>query len=83
MAFQDPGGKIMAILSFVPFSSMYTMYARYALADIPMEQVGISFGILVVSAFILSQLSIYIYRKYTLNYGNSGLFKFKRKRNKK
>lgn len=74
MAYSNPDGNMMKILSFVPFSSPFTMHARYALTDMPFTEVWISLGILVVSTFILSFLSIKLYRSASLNYGNQNKF---------
>lgn len=66
----DPNNLILKIMSFVPFSSMFTIHARYALTNMPMMEVGISLGILVVTTILLSLISIRIYRSASLNYGN-------------
>lgn len=66
----DPNNILLKVLSFVPFSSMFTMHARYALTQVPMLEVAISFGILLVTTIILSLLSVKLYRSASLNYGN-------------
>lgn len=66
----DPNNILLKVLSFVPFSSMFTMHARYALTQVPMVEVAISFGILLVTTIILSLLSVKLYRSASLNYGN-------------
>lgn len=66
----DPNNVLLKVLSFVPFSSMFTMHARYALTQVPMVEVAISFGILLVTTIILSLLSVRLYRSASLNYGN-------------
>lgn len=66
----DPNNFLLRIMSFIPFSSMFTIHARYALTDIPLAEVGISLGILIVTTIILSIISIRIYRSASLNYGN-------------
>lgn len=66
----DPNNILLKVLSFVPFSSMFTMHARYALTQVPMVEVAISFGILLVTTIILSMLSVRLYRSASLNYGN-------------
>lgn len=66
----NPDNLILKILSFVPFSSLFTMHARYAMSGVSLIEVGISFGILVVTSIILSILSVKLYRASSLNYGN-------------
>lgn len=66
----DPNNILLKVLSFLPFSSMFTMHARYALTSVPMVEVAISFGILFVTTIILSMLSVRLYRSASLNYGN-------------
>ncbi len=66
----DPNNLILKIMSFVPFSSMFTIHARYALTDMPLFEVGISLAILIVTTIILTLISIRIYRSASLNYGN-------------
>lgn len=66
----DPNNLLLKIMSFISFSSMFTIHARYALTDMPLFEVGISLGILIVTTIILSLISIRIYRSASLNYGN-------------
>lgn len=66
----NPDNILLKVLSFVPFSSMFTMHARYALTTVPMVEVVISFGILLVTTIVLSMLSVRLYRSASLNYGN-------------
>lgn len=66
----NPNNALLKILSFVPFSSMFTMHARYALAEVPMTEVFISFGLLLLTTIILSALCVKLYRNASLNYGN-------------
>lgn len=70
VAYTNPDGAMMKALSFIPFSSPLTMHARYALSTVPMSEVALSFGILVVTMIVLSFLSIKLYRNASLNYGN-------------
>ncbi len=74
MAYTNPEGTMMKVLSFVPFSSPFTMHARYALTDMPLNEVWISLGILFVTTVVLSILSIRLYRSSSLNYGKHNKF---------
>ncbi len=78
----NPENLLLKVLSYLPFSSMFTMHARYALTDISLMEVGISLGILIVTSIILSFLSVKLYRSSSLNYGNRNKFwnRFKRKK---
>lgn len=66
----NPDNLLLKILSFIPFSSMFTMHARYALTSVPLVEIAISFGILLVTTIILSVFCVKLYRKASLNYGN-------------
>ncbi|NLY19890.1 MAG: ABC transporter permease [Tissierellia bacterium] len=69
-----PESMIIKIASFIPFSSLMTMFVRYALVTVPMIEVFISLGILTVTTIIMAAISIRIYRLGTLNYGNKMKF---------
>lgn len=64
-----PEGMLMKVLSFVPFSSPMAMPVRYSLATIPVEEVLISLGILLITVIITAIVSISLYRKATRTYG--------------
>lgn len=69
-----PEAFFVKVASFIPFSSLMTMFVRYALATVPMMEVLISLGILVVTTIVMAMISIRIYRMGTLNYGNKMKF---------
>lgn len=85
LSLPDPDNIVLKILSFIPFSSMFVIHTRYAITDMTLMEVGISFGILLVTTLILSAISVRIYRSASLNYGNRDKLsnkirkKFKRK----
>lgn len=66
----NPDNVLLKILSFVPFSSLFTMHSRYAMASVSNTEVAVSFGILVITCIILSIISVRLYRSSSLNYGN-------------
>lgn len=68
----NPDNMVLKILSFVPFSSMFVIHTRFAITDMSLMEVGISFGILVITTLILAATSVKIYRSSSLNYGNRG-----------
>lgn len=70
LAMQDPNMKIIKISSFIPFVSIFTMPIRYMMTSVPTMTLIISILIMVVSVVLFAELSIYIYRFGSLNYGN-------------
>lgn len=73
MALQNPDGKIMEVLSFVPFSSVFIASIRYVLSDMSLAMLGLSYLILLVTTLIFVKLSVRLYRMTSLNYGNTTL----------
>ena len=66
----DASSPIFTVASFVPFSSPMAMFARMAMVDVPLYEVLISLGILVVSTILVGMAASKIYRRATLMYGN-------------
>ena len=66
----SPDSKLMVIGSYIPFTSPYLMFLRYAVFGVSMGELLLSIGILVVSIILIAFISIRIYRNATLNYGN-------------
>ncbi|MDF9824137.1 ABC-type Na+ efflux pump permease subunit [Breznakia sp. PF5-3] len=66
----DPTNTIFKIASFIPLSSPMAMFARMAMVDVPIFEVLISFGILIVSTVLVGMGASKIYRRGTLMYGN-------------
>lgn len=69
-AMQMPDNKIVAVSSYIPFTSIFTMPIRYMLTTVSWMSVASSIAIMVVSTAVLAGLSVYIYRFGSLNYGN-------------
>lgn len=65
-----PDSLLMRVASIVPFTSSITMFARYALVTVPLWEIGLSLGLLGLTTWLMSYISIRIYRMGTLNYGN-------------
>ncbi len=65
-----PDSLLMRVASIVPFTSSITMFARYALVTVPIWEIGLSLGLLGFTTWLMSYISIRIYRMGTLNYGN-------------
>ena len=70
VALNAPDLKIVAISSYIPFLSLFTMPIRYMLTSISFFEVIISALLLIVTTYGIALLSIYIYRLGSLNYGN-------------
>ena len=66
----SPDSMVMKIASFVPFTSPLAMPTRFMMTVVPMWEVLLSLGILILTTIILAFVSIRIYREGTLNYGN-------------
>lgn len=63
-------GPIIKVLSFLPFSSYSSMFARIAMGTVATWEIVVSFLILVASIFGAGVLGAKIYRMGTLRYGN-------------
>lgn len=66
---QSGAGKVSEILSYIPFTSYFVMFTRYAVTDVPFTQIAISYSILLATTIIIMFMSIKIYRNATLRYG--------------
>lgn len=67
---QHPDGAIIKVCSYLPFSSYCAMFVRISMGTVASWEVGLSFGILVVSTIFVGWLAAKIYRMGTLRYGN-------------
>lgn len=70
LAMQMPDLKLVAITSYIPFISIFTMPIRFMLTSVSWLSVLVSLIIMLISTGLLALLSIYIYRFGSLNYGN-------------
>lgn len=61
--------KLAEILSYVPFTSYFVMFTRFAISHISMNDLAVSYGILVGSTLIIALISVRVYRLATLRYG--------------
>ena len=61
--------KLAEILSYVPFTSYFVMFTRYAISHVSTHDLAVSYGILVASTLIVALLSVRVYRLATLRYG--------------
>ena len=61
--------KLAEILSYVPFTSYFVMFTRFAISNVSMNDLAVSYGILVGSTLIIALISVRVYRLATLRYG--------------
>ena len=61
--------KLAEILSYVPFTSYFVMFTRFAISHVSMSDLAVSYGILVGSTLIIALISVRVYRLATLRYG--------------
>lgn len=66
---QEPGGKLGVAMGMIPFFSPIIMPTRYAASEIPLTEVALSFGVLVLSTFLTVWIAARIYRIGILMYG--------------
>ena len=61
--------KLAEILSYVPFTSYFVMFTRYAISNVSIQELGLSYGILAVTTLLVAFASVKVYRLATLRYG--------------
>lgn len=61
--------KLAEILSYVPFTSYFVMFTRYAISNVGISELAISYAILLATTIILALISVRVYRLATLRYG--------------
>lgn len=66
----ESDGMLMKVASYVPFTSGNAMFVRYAMGDVQLFELGISFVILVISCVLTGIVAAKIFRFGTLHYGN-------------
>lgn len=83
MAIMMNNETLMAVVSYVPFSSFMGMFSRMAMMEVPLGEVLLSLVILIVSTGAIGILASRIYRTGLLMYGNKITFKsiFKQMKN--
>ncbi|NLY35690.1 MAG: ABC transporter permease [Tissierellia bacterium] len=69
-AMQFPDNGIIKVTSFIPFLSIFTMPIRYGLTSVSLISLLSSSLIMILTLVLFAELSIYIYRFGSLNYGN-------------
>ena len=62
---------LMAVCSYVPFTSPIAMFTRICMSTVPWYEIAISIAILIGSTFGIGVLSAKIYRVGVLMYGTT------------
>lgn len=70
-----PETTLVTVASFIPFFTPMVMILRIGMLPIPMWEIGLSIGILVVSIIILGLIGARVYRGGVLMYGRSASLK--------
>ena len=65
----NPDGSLAVILSLVPFSSPIAMPVRWAAAEVPVSELGLSVVLVLVMLMITTWLAARVYRVGILMYG--------------
>ncbi|NLB89755.1 MAG: ABC transporter permease [Clostridiales bacterium] len=69
-AMQMPDSILMRVISIIPFSSPMAMFVRYTMVTVPVTDLLLAIGLMIVTIWIMATIAIRIYRLGTLNYGN-------------
>lgn len=69
-AMQMPDSTLTTVSSYIPFVSIFTMPIRYMLTTVSAFEIFMGLAIMIATTYLLSFLSIQIYRYGSLNYGN-------------
>lgn len=68
-ALNDTDGTLARVLSLVPFSSPIAMPMRWGVSAVPLWELGLSIGLLVVGSALVTWIAARIYRVGILMYG--------------
>ncbi|WP_102027946.1 ABC transporter permease [Salirhabdus sp. Marseille-P4669] len=71
----DPTSSVVTITSYIPFFTPIIMFMRVGMIDVPIWEVALSIGLLVITILIMAQLAARVYRGGVLMYGRSSSWK--------
>ncbi|MBD8067731.1 ABC transporter permease [Bacillus sp. PS06] len=71
----NPESTFVTITSFIPFFSPMIMFLRVGMLNIPIWEIGLSFGLLILTITLLAIFGASVYRGGVLMYGKSTSFK--------
>lgn len=69
-----PDSTLSTVLSYIPFSSPIFMFMRIVLSDVPVINVLISIGILILSIAFVGFISSKVYKRGVLHYGKKASY---------
>lgn len=70
-----PDTTFITVSSYIPFFTPMVMFLRVGMLNIPVWEIALSFGILIVSIILLAMLAARVYKGGVLMYGRSNSFK--------
>ncbi|GAE32557.1 ABC transporter permease [Halalkalibacter hemicellulosilyticus] len=74
-----PDSTLVTVTSFIPFFTPMLMFLRVGMLEVPLWEVGLSIGLMLVTIAILAMIGARVYRGGVLMYGTSTSLKdFKR-----
>jgi ABC-2 type transport system permease protein len=65
----DPNGAGPVLMSMIPFTSPVAMIVRVAMTTVPVWQILLSAGILLITVLVVMQIAARVFRAQMLNYG--------------
>lgn len=73
--FSDPNGTVAQILSYIPFTAPMAVLIRVGLTEVPLPQILLSMGIMLVTIILLTWAAARIFRWGLLLYGKKFNFR--------
>lgn len=68
--FAVPNSTAAKVASLIPFTSPFSIPSRLVTADVPLWQIGLSLGILLISIAFVAMISVKLYSFAVLHYGD-------------
>jgi len=65
-----PNSTLSIVSSYIPFTAIFIMPIRYMLTTVNVMEIFVSLGLMVLVTYLMIVVSVYIYRRGSLNYGN-------------
>jgi ABC-type Na+ efflux pump, permease component len=70
MSMSMPNSLLSVVSSYIPFTALFIMPIRNMLTSISIIEILISLGLMILTTYLMIVVSVYIYRRGSLNYGN-------------
>jgi len=70
LSISRPNSPLSVISSYIPFTALFIMPIRNMLTSISVIEIVISLGLMILTTYSMIVVSVYIYRRGSLNYGN-------------